>query len=364
MKGKHIVFFVSSFNVGGVERAFVNLANGFVENGHQVDFVVSRNIGVLHAELDFRINIIDLKVSKLRQSFFNLYKYIKSSTADCLIAGPTYPNVVALVANMLAFNKMKIIVSQHSYQDIEMQKLGLVGKIAPLLVRFLYNKSYKVVAVSEGVKDYLISDCNVQEKKIQTIYNTVLNSFFFKKSEEEIPEEIANKLSGKKYIIAVGRLEAVKNYSFMLQSFAQLRKQGFDYDLVILGEGAERAMIEQKINELKLNNSIHLLGALANPFPIIKKAKLFIHTSFSEAMPLVYVESLALKVSIVTITNKGALEILGDIKSKYIVNSYDQEEFISAIYKMLEMKFSEEDFLSLKQFHSDEIMKSYLKLID
>ncbi|MDW8849262.1 glycosyltransferase [Flavobacterium sp. MMLR14_040] len=364
MKGKHIVFFVSSFNVGGVERAFVNLANSFVENGHKVDFVVSRNIGNLHAELDIRINVIDLNAKKLRHSFFSLYKYIKSSSADCLIAGPTYPNIVALVANMLAFNKMKIIVSQHSYQDLEMQKLGLTGKIAPFLVQFLYNKSYKVVAVSEGVKDYLISDCKVQEKKIQTIYNAVINNSFFKKSEEEIPEAIANKLLGKRYIIAVGRLEAVKNYSFMLQSFVQLRTQGFDYDLVILGEGADRDMIEKKINELRLNNIIHLFGALANPFPIIKKAKLFIHTSFSEAMPLVYVESLALKVPVVTITNKGALEILGNIKSKYIVNSHNQEEFTSAIYKMLRLKFLEEDFVELKQFHSDEIMKSYLMLID
>ena len=43
------------------------------------------------------------------------------------------------------------------------------------------------------------------------------------------------KVSPKKYLIAVGRLSQVKNYPFMINAFAQLKKSvaDFDYNLVI-----------------------------------------------------------------------------------------------------------------------------------
>jgi glycosyltransferase involved in cell wall biosynthesis len=361
---KHIAFFVSSLNLGGVERAFVTLANSFVEDGHKVDFIVSLNDGVLKSELDTRINIVDLKCSKLRNTFIKLYSYISKSSADILITGPTYPNIIAVICNLVAFKKLKVVVTQHSYQDVEMDNLGLVGKLAPYFIKRTYNYADKVVAVSHGVQNDLISTYNIDPSKIKVIYNAVINDSFFKKSNESVDELILKKDLPKDYLVAVGRLEIVKNYPFLLNVYAKMRSQipDFKYDLIILGDGSERNNLETLTKELGIQKDVHFLGALSNPFPIIKNARVLIHTSFSEAMPLVYVEALALQVPVVTTINKGAVEVLNGVDQKIIVESYDEKEFISAVLIMLENnKFL--DLPSLDKFHSDFIKESFLALI-
>jgi len=362
---KKIAFFVSSLNVGGVERAFVNLANSFVEGGHQVDFIVCQYIGDLRSELDPKINVVTFGDSRLRNSILPLYKFIKTSSVDCLITGPTYPNIVALFANFLAFNKIKVFVSQHSYQDIEMQNLGTVGKIAPLLIKYTYNFSHKVICVSDGVKTDMIMNYNVKPIKAVIVFNAVIDDSFFSRSKESITSLIPGKIFNKEYFIAVGRLSQVKNYPFMINAFAQLKKSvvEFDYNLVILGDGEEKENIQFLIKELNLEESIFLLGAFSNPLPIIKKAKLFVHTSLSEAMPLVYIEALALKLQIVTVKNSGANEILKNVKQKEIVDSHDQDQFVAAILHRLDKNFEDEELPDLSSFYSDIIRNSYLELM-
>lgn len=358
---KHIAFFVPSFNVGGVERAFINLANSFVLNGHKVDFIVCHDTGKLKNELNENINIITFKNARLRKSVVKLYRYIKNSSVDCLITGPTYANIVALLANFMALNKSKIVVSQHSYQDIEIESMGIIGKMAPSFIKLFYNFAHKVIAVSNGVRNDMIKNYNVRDNKIVTIYNAVIDKQFYIKEKEKSEFIFPN----RPYLVAVGRLSIVKNYLFMLKAYALLKQNNpdFNYDLVILGEGPERLNLLSKIKEFGLTDTVHLAGAFNNPLPIIKRAKLFIHTSLSEAMPLVYVEALALKVPVVTVINKGAMEILNNVKTKKIVDQHDEHLFITAVNEMLCQSFSETDFPELHEFSSGKIMNSFLEII-
>ncbi len=361
---KKIAFFCSSFNLGGVERAFVTLANSFVDAGHEVEFVVSLNEGILKNELRSKVEIIDLGCIKLRDSFDKMYRYIKQSSADLLITGPTYPNIIAITCNLVAFKKLKIVVTQHSYQDVEMNSLGLAGKLAPYLIKLTYNYAYKVVAVSQGVKLDLISNYNIKTEKIEVIYNAILNDSFFKKSNEPLEESIFNKISSENYLVAVGRLEIVKNYPFLINVYSKMKSEipNFNYDLVILGDGTERHNLVKQIKELGIEKHVHLLGAVANPLPIMKNAKVLVHTSYSEAMPLVYVEALALNLPVVTTYNNGALEVLQGVVQKKILNSYDEKDFLEAVLEILDnCDFSNSP--NLDKFHSDMVKDSFLSLI-
>ncbi len=362
---KHIALFVTSFNVGGVERAFVNLANSFVNNGYKVDLIVCRNIGDLKSELDPRISLIDFKDSRLRECFFQLYKYIRNTSASHIITGPTYPNLVALVANMVAFNKIRVIISQHGYQDIEMEGLGVLGKIAPFLIKRIYNYAFRIVCVSHGVANYLVSEYGISPDKVAVIYNAVLDDDFYRKAQEEIKvkAEYQEILRGN-YLVAVGRLAGVKNYPFMLKAFSSFRKFHPDYRLIILGDGAERDHLQNEIARLSLQQHVILLGSLTNPLSVMKRARLLIHTSLSESMGLIYVEALALKVPVVTVTNSGSEEILKGITPKKIVDSFDEEKFVSAIRGMLETKFADSDFPSLDDFRCEKIRCQFLNIIE
>jgi len=64
-----------------------------------------------------------------------------------------------------------------------------------------------------------------------------------------------------------------------------------------------------------------LLGAMSNPFPLMKYAKLILSSSLSEALPTVFLESFALGKTVVATPTMGAIDLLRDGKLGYISDS-------------------------------------------
>lgn len=56
----------------------------------------------------------------------------------------------------------------------------------PSLVKMSYSKAFKVVAVSRGVSRDLISNFGLQENKVRTIYNPIINSELYDLGQENI----------------------------------------------------------------------------------------------------------------------------------------------------------------------------------
>lgn len=365
MQKKNIAFFTSSFNVGGVERAFVNLANELVSQGHNVDFVVSLGEGILKDELHPDVKIINFSGVRLRGSFVALYKYLKKTDLDAVFSGPTYPNIILVLCSLFIFKKTKIIISQHSYLDLEVKNIGLAGKIMPFLMRRTYHLADKVVAVSDGVKEDLIKNFNVKPVNVVKIYNAVIDDSFYEKANAPVEQVLLKKISQKPYLIAIGRMESVKNYSFMVDAFCKILtiNPDFGYNLVIVGNGSEFKMINQRIQDLDLSKRIFLIGSRQNPYNVLKASTLLIHTSFSETMGLNYVEALALHIPIVTVANKGANEILKNVKTKSIVSQHDLDDFIVNLHIVLGKKFLNSDFPDISNFTSKVIANQFLALL-
>lgn len=59
MKSK-ISFFLPSFNIGGVERVFINYANALSDKGYNVDFVVCKAEGVLLDLVSSSVKVVSL----------------------------------------------------------------------------------------------------------------------------------------------------------------------------------------------------------------------------------------------------------------------------------------------------------------
>jgi glycosyltransferase involved in cell wall biosynthesis len=79
-------------------------------------------------------------------------------------------------------------------------------------------------------------------------------------------------------LVAIGRLEQEKNFSFLLNVFQTLIKKR-KARLLILGEGSERQMLEQQMIAYGIENDVKLLGIKTNPYPYISNADILVCTS-------------------------------------------------------------------------------------
>ena len=335
-----ISFFMPSFSYGGVEKNFITVANEMSNNNYLVNFVVCNYSGELFALLSKKINIVNLKCIRVRKSLFPLIRYIRKTPPDFLISGPDFPNFISILMKLIIRPKTKVIVTQHNFFDVECKKLGIHGKIQPLLIRLLYPQSDKIISVSNGITEYLISH-GINKKKIKKIYNPIDISFI-NYMADCLPEPNIDNLP-KDYILFIGRLSSVKNIELIIKSFDIIQEKLSEVKLLIIGDGEERKKLEYICKNLQMCDRVIFLGALINPFYFLKRCRLLAISSLSESLSIVTIEALSLGKNVVSTPCSGPIEVLNNGEFGYISKEFNNEnEYASLLVLALQKPLSNE----------------------
>ena len=178
----------------------------------------------------------------------------------------------------------------------------------------------KVVCVSENVRD---SFCRMFGTEPESLVLHNVND------EADILEKAGvfaiPRRSGAD-LVAVGRLAEQKGFDRLIEACAMLKKDGRDFHLRILGEGAERTVLEAQIRREGLEAQVELMGQQANPYPYIKGADVLVCSSRYEGLSTAVTEALILGRPVVTTPCTGMDELLGD--SEYGLITTDSIEGI------------------------------------
>lgn len=171
-----------------------------------------------------------------------------------------------------------------------------------------YSKYDKVVCVSQLIQDGYRNLFGSHPESVR-LYNTVDDTAIREKAQNRLPADVAK---GKLTVATVGRLYPVKGYDRLMEAHLRLIRDGADYDLWILGEGPDRSAMEEYIAENGLENSVHLLGFHANPYPFMREADIIVCSSYSEGFSTMVTEAMILGKPVVTTPCSGMDELLGD----------------------------------------------------
>jgi len=208
----------------------------------------------------------------------------------------------------------------------------------------------------------LVSNYAIKKYLVSRIYNPVLNDFFFQKASERF--DFPFFVDSDNLIVSIGRMEKIKNFDLIIDSFFILKKESKlgNKKLVLIGSGSELEILKKKVIDLELSSSIYFTGSLINPLPILKKANLFIQTSYQESFSIVIVEALALGVKVITTKTSGALEILGDHYEGFI-NFSDPVNLAQKIELMMDSSFFINGKIDISRYRISEISNQYANLI-
>ncbi|HET9570355.1 MAG TPA: glycosyltransferase [Bacteroidales bacterium] len=325
-----IAFFTPGLKIGGIERVFITYAEAFIQQGYEVSYVICKDDGTFNSALPPELKVVSLGNRKLRHSIIPLYRYFKKSSIDYFITGSDIPNALSIILCKLSRSKTKVIISHHNYFNIEQHHL-----LSSLIIRLFYNKAHSIISVSKGITEMLLTR-HVNRSKLKTIYNPINIDQLKKAAGENLDFQLP-----EKFLLFLGRLGEVKNLPFLIDSFHLAHLKDTDLHLVILGEGPMISLLKQKTENLSLNSRIHFLESMSNPFPVLKMASAVILPSFSEALPTVILESLAMGKTIVATPTQGALDLLEYGKFGYLSKSFvDIVEFATLIEKGVKEPFS------------------------
>lgn len=350
---KKIAFFMPKLDIGGIERVFITYANELVNRGFTVDFVLCKTGGTLQTLLCDEVNIYDLGGLQLRNAFFPLRKYLKANKPDYLYTGSNYQNLLCTIVCLGV--KTKVIISQHNYFDIDVKasKFSVIEKIA---MRLIYPLADCIIAVSDGIRNYLIGSVGLKDTDVVYLPNPIDFAYTTKRSFEKADLELP-----AKYIVFIGRLTQVKNLQLLLESFDKSRIE--DQDLVIVGDGECMNNLRIRTSLLSKKDKIHFIGKVSNPLPYLAKASCLVLCSFSEALPTILLEALCLKVPIASTPTKGALEIIANVPGCYISKSFSDVDEFSRILELASSVIHFDNDVYLRKYDKKVVVDTFVNLL-
>ena len=193
-----------------------------------------------------------------------------------------------------------------------------------------YAKYDQVVCVSKNVKE-AFETLYQQRFPSSVLYNVIDDAAIIEKANL-LPEE---RIQKRRFtVLSLGRLSAQKNYLRLLKAHKQLLDEGIPHDLWIFGEGPQRRLLEQYVEEHDLQNSVCLPGFQKNPYPYMKEADLLVCSSNYEGFSTFLTEGLILGKPIVTTDVTGVREQMGDSEFALVVDN-DDEAFYQGLKRML-----------------------------
>lgn len=354
-----VSFFLHNLEIGGVSKVLIGIANYISNIGIDVEFVLCQKRGDLLETLDSSITINDLGNVKMKNALFPLVKYIRQERPDYMFTGTDLANFIVILACLLARTSTKSIVSQHNMRSVEHVNYGVFRFFFPLMMKILYPLAYKVVAVSDGVSEFLLK-LGISNKNVVVIYNPIDVALLKELSAKDcslLKEDVSP------FIIFVGRLVKVKNLPLLLKAFAILSKSE-KIDLLIVGDGPEYETLLSLVKDLDIDQRVHFLGNMSNPYPYLKKSNLCVLPSLSEALPTVLIEAMALGTTCVATMSDGAKEVLNDGEFGYLCNSFENEkEFSSQILFGLNNTISSQKLEEgIEKYKPQNVFPRYLNL--
>ncbi len=312
---KKILFVISHLYGGGAERALSNLVT-HIPDDWEIDILLNND---KTEKYPYRGNLISLDIGneKMGSVFFHfrllikrmrkLYRLKKHNGYTACVSFLDSSNV----ANILTGNKYcKVIISARS--SLQRQSVLPQYKYVVIpLVRLLYNRADRIVAVSKGVGNELIQNFSLKDDKVAVIENGYDINRLNRLAEEPLTDVEQMCMQGRKMIVTAGRLVDVKGHQHLIRAFAETLKQVTDAVLVIVGEGELEESLKQLAQNCGIEDRVFFTGFTKNPYRLVCKADAFVMTSLYEGFPNAMAEAVCLGIPcIATDFHAGAREIL------------------------------------------------------
>jgi glycosyltransferase involved in cell wall biosynthesis len=144
-------------------------------------------------------------------------------------------------------------------------------------------------------------------------------------------------------LLAVGRLDAIKGFEYLIDACAVLRQRGVAFVCEIVGEGPLRSAFERHIRDLGLGDRVLLRGALpqSEVRAAMRRAAVFAMPSVRTArgdqdgIPVVLMEAMAVGAPVVATAVSGIPELVHDGRTGLVVPERDARSLAAAVERLL-----------------------------
>ncbi len=344
---KNVLQFIGSFHQGGSERQAVQLARLLHADGSfNVRLATLENAGVLQSEVE-KLELAEIPEFKLT-SFYNVNfvkqllkcaNFLRTNKIEIIHTHDFYTNIFGMLASQI----IKVPLAIASKRETG----GMRTKWQKRIEKFAFKQANAIVANSEAVKNYLISE-GIPGEKIRVIYNGLdLDRLTPKQTDRNAICAELNLPADEniKFITLVANLRhEVKNQAMLLRAAQKTLEKFPNAHFVLAGEGERRENLENLARELKIAENVHFIGRCAQIPELLSVSFAGVLTSFNEGFSNAILEYMAAGLPVVATDVGGASEAIVENETGFLVESDDREALANRLSELLGNEEKARDF--------------------
>jgi len=315
---------------GGAERVAALLCNHWAQAGHEILLVPTfsgRGECVYPLDESVRLEYLADRVRSTSGSTWNkvrrllaLRQMIRSERPDVVLSFLPHVNVAGLVVS--GGLGVPVVVSERIFPP-----MLPVSRPLERLRRLTYPMASSVVVQTSQGLAWLHR--TIPRSQGTVIPNPVVYPLPVGQPELR-PADVLR--SERQVLLAVGRLTKQKRLDLAVEGFAHLAAKHQDWDMVILGEGAEREALEKMRTRLGLDERLYLPGRVGNLGDWYQRASLYVLTSWFEGFPNTLLEAMAYGLPTVSVDcETGPADLIEDGLNGRLVPQSDQVSLVEAL---------------------------------
>ena len=302
----HCVYFPPE--VGGLESHIHFLCRALVERGHEVDAVTSRSRPELarHEVMDgIRVWRTWMPARNTpgwaAHAFVSLPRFrMLAASADVLHA----QDIAAVLPCMVA-QRVRGAPIVTTYHTSHFLKRAASPFWRPIFRKFLHAADHNLAASREIAE---VAESLAPGVSVEAVTNGV-DTTLFKRTEPTLPPAP----EGRARLLAPRRLFEKNGIEYLIRAVPIILEQA-DVEVVVIGDGPERARLERLTHELGVAERVDFLGSrLHAAMPgLLSSADLAVFPSLMEATSVAALESLACELPVAASRVGGLPEIVDD----------------------------------------------------
>ena len=324
---KTILHIIDTTGPGGAETVFIDLATCLPADRYR-NLVVIRGKGWVYEELRRRgvePILLDAKGSFNWRYLLNLVRLIRHEKVALIQSHLLGASVYSAMAGILT--GIPVVATFHGEVDI-----GVKERLKAFKMAAINAGAARIIAVSGGLRDDILRRTNLNQKKLEVIYNGIETGAF-----QHPPADILKrKFSWPENVFVIGclgNIRPAKAYDILLRAVSLLGRDT-NFRFVVAGQADKSGLYERLLEQRKalgLEQVVQFPGFLDDAAEYLAGLDLFLSTSISEGLPLSAIQAMAAGLPLLATRCGGYEELVSDRENGWLVEVDDPEAVATAI---------------------------------
>lgn len=254
---------------------------------------------------------------------------------DAIIAFDTFSVCLpaALIARLIGTSLIVRVPGDYAWEQatqrfgvtdtieaFQKKRYGLKVEILRTLQRLAVRQAALVVVCSDFLKK-IVAEWHIAPEKLKRIYLGI---------DLEEKADMPSNIPEGKILLSIGRLVPWKGFSMLMRLVPELPE---DWKLVIVGDGPERARLEEKARSLGISDRVLLTGAIPRKEVLgwLRSAHAFALNTYFESFSYQVLEAMVAGVPIITTSIGSIPELIENGVEGVLCTPGDSEAFLNAI---------------------------------